>query len=234
MRRLHTRYLPWAILIVFGGCVTTLWAMGALGTVRPAATIPARESGDGASGKPDHALEKHYVTPRQLAEVNVVVNQTVTLGQATDPEGRSLGWDKLSGGQPVVLVFLKEGCPCNVDFEPFFQRVERLYRGAVRFAGVIDAGPDAARRYARQQQVPYPVLADPGRDVIRRCRAENGGYVVLLSPSGAIDGAWPGCSADTLRALGRRIARLAGLEERPLDVNGMSDALLTGCPFAVR
>jgi hypothetical protein len=230
MRMPDARYLPWALLTAGGGFVMILWGMGALG-VAPALPGPAQASVNAVPRALDHAREKHYVTPRQVAGANALVNRAVSLGRTTDQDGRGLGWDELSGGRPVVLVFLKEGCPCNLDFEPYFQRVERLYRGAVRFAAVIDAGPTAAHRYARLQQVPYPVLADPGRDIIRRCHAENGGYAVLLSADGVIDGAWPGCSPDTLRALGRRIARLAGLEERSLDVAGMSDALLTGCPF---
>lgn len=230
MRIPGSRYLPWAILTAFGGFVATLWTMGALRAARP--PLPGLErAAENGVPRTDHTPEKHYVTPRQLAEANALVNRTISVTRATDQDGRGLGWDELSRGQPVVLVFLKEGCPCNEDFEPFFQRVERLYRGKVRFAGVMDAGTEAARRYARQQQVPYPVLADPGREIIRACRAENGGYVVLLTSAGVIDGSWPGCSADTLRALGRRIARLAGLEERPLDVTGMSGAFTTGCPF---
>ena len=55
--------------------------------------------------------------------------------------------------------------------------------------------------------------------------------MVLLTPGGVIDGFWPGCSADTMRQLGRRVARLAGVEERPLDVSVMPASLTTGCPF---
>lgn len=227
---LDSRYLPWTILTALAISGAALWMTGGLGATRPPLPVSVLAA-ESAARTPNHAREKHYVTSRQLAEANGMVNRKVSLERATDQEGHCLAWDELSGGQPVVLVFLKEGCPCNTDFEPFFQRVERLYRGKVRFAGVIDAGTEVARCYARQHQVPYPILADPGRAIIRRCGAENGGYVVLLTPQGLIDGSWPGCSADTLRALGQRIARLTGLKERSLDVTGMSDALLTGCPF---
>jgi hypothetical protein len=119
-----------------------------------------------------------------------------------------------------------------VEFEPFFHRLERRYRGLVRFFGVIDGDRNVARRYALANQVPYPVLADPHRSIIIRFKAENGGYVVLLRPTGEVDTLWPGCSAEMMRELACRIGALAGVKERTLDVGGMPAVLTTGCPFA--
>jgi peroxiredoxin len=198
---------------------------------------PGRSDGSGShQGSRIKAIVReertiHYVTPRQVAKSNAMVRQAVTGVDATDQEGTRRDWSAISGGQPVVLVFVKEGCPCNVEFEPFFQRVEHLYRGKVRFAAVIDGDDAAARAYAAELKTPYPVLADPNRELIRRFKAENGGYVALLTSDATIDGVWPGCSADGLRDLGRRIARLSGVQERPLDTSGMPGPLITGCPF---
>jgi hypothetical protein len=160
-----------------------------------------------------------------------MVDRAVDGLTATGPDGRPLAWDDLCGGRPLALIFIKDGCPCSAEVEPFFHRVGRLYLGEARFAGVIDAGPDAARRYAAEQGVPHPVLADPARQLIGRFGVETACCVVLLTPDGVIDGSWPGCSADTMQQLGRRVARLAGVEERPLDVTGMPASLTTGCPF---
>ena len=173
----------------------------------------------------------HYVTPRQVFDANATVRSAVNDVSAVDQCGTRRDWAALGGGLPVVLVFARKGCPCNVEFEPFFQRVERLYRGKVRFAAVIDADVEEARSYQAELNVPYPVLADPDRELIRRFKVENGGYVVLLANDATIDGAWPGCSADGLRELGRRIARLSGVDERPFDTRDMPGALITGCPF---
>lgn len=133
----------------------------------------------------------------------------------------------------MVLVFIKHGCPCSIEFEPYFHRVAQVYRGVVRFAGVIDADLDASRRYAAEQHVPYPVFADADRKIIRRFGAKNGCYVSLLTPEGVIDGYWPGSSADALQELGRRIAKLTHVEERSLDVTGMPKALTSGCHFGI-
>src|SRR5262245_9920469 len=62
--------------------------------------------------------EKHYVTPRQLTSAGSLAERRVG-GLAT--------------GKPLALLFLKHGCPCNDDFEPFFQRLRRAYGDRVDF-----------------------------------------------------------------------------------------------------
>lgn len=217
---------PWLIL-AFLACLAAGWRYG-----RPARPDVARTPA-GSVRKVGLASDRvvHYVTPRQLLASNAMIARRLADLRATDHDGARRDWPALSAGQAVVFVFVKAGCPCNVEFEPFFRRVERLYHGSVRFAAVIDGDVEAARAYADELKVPYPVLADPEHALIRRFGAENGGYVALLARDGTIEGFWPGCSADGLRDLGRRIARLAAIEERPLDLSGLSRPLVTGCPF---
>jgi peroxiredoxin len=227
---LNSRYYPWLILGGVGALLLVLWVTGK-GTVGAAPAAPLRDVEKATSGASDHLGEKHFVTPRQLADSNAMVSRVVDGLEATGHDGRRRRWADLSSGQPVVVVFIKDGCPCSVEFEPFFQRVAALYGGQVRFVGVIDASLQAARQCAADQHVPYPILADPDRRIIRRLDARHGGYVALLTAEGVIDGFWPGCSVATMTELGRGIARLAGVPERPLDVTGMPGPLTTGCPF---
>jgi peroxiredoxin len=219
---LASRYLPWLVLTVGGGLLLAFWVLVPLRTKAHTSTVDRG---------PNHDREKHYVNPRQLADANDMVQRAAGEVSATVQNGRRVNWDELSGGRPVVLLFIKEGCPCSAEVEPFFQRVERLYANDARFAGLIDAGTKGAAHYATEHSVRRPVLADPEKLLIRQFRVKNSCYVVLLTPGGVIDGCWPGCSADTMRQLGRRIAGLAGVAERPLDVSGMPASLTTGCPF---
>jgi peroxiredoxin len=219
-----SRYSPWIMLAAGAGLLIAFWAVGALQT-------SVAKPGQPATRGPDHAREKHFVSPRQLADSNSMVQRQAGDFWAAAQDGRRMDWDDLSGGRPVVLIFIKESCPCSVEVEPFFQRVEKLYAREARFAGVIDAGTEVAARYAIEQGVTHPILADPEQRLIHRFRAKNACYVLLLTPGGVIDGFWPGCSADTMRQLGRRVAKLAGVEERPLDVSVMPASLTTGCPF---
>ena len=76
------------------------------------------------------------------------------------------------------------------------------------------------------------MLADPEQVLISRFRVENGAYVGLMTPAGVLDTLWPGCSAEMMRDLSRRIAARAGVEEQPVATSGLPDVLTTGCPFA--
>jgi hypothetical protein len=215
--------LPTAILAV----LLTAWAGTYWTTCRRSAEPPL-------SSRPPRSpqYEKHYVTPQQLAAAGAMSAQSPGLVATIAHDGRRRTWQELSGGDPVVVVFIKKGCPCNVEFEPFFHRLYRAYRRSVRFIGVIDGGVDTARRYAEDNQVPYLVLADPERVLISRFRAENGAYVALVTSAEVLDTLWPGCSAEMMRELSRRIAELAGVEEQPIETTDLPAALTTGCPFA--
>jgi peroxiredoxin len=212
-------YVPWAVASMFG-------AIGAA-FLRAGPEVAPPPSASAQRGPP-----VHYVAPSQLVESNAMVRRVVDDLEGEAHDGRRLRWAQISGGLPVVIVFIKSGCPCSIDFEPYFHRVEASYRGVVRFVGVIDASIDAARRYATEQHVPYPILADPSRSIIRRFDAKNGCYVALLSAKGVIDGYWPGSSAEALHELGHRIATMTHTSERALDVSGMPNALTTGCHYA--
>jgi hypothetical protein len=180
----------------------------------------------------------HYVTPRQLTDSAAVATTAVPFFTATTDRDQSFTWPLPHDRRPLLLVFIKEGCPCNVELEPFFHRLERSYADVVRIAGVIDADVRTARHYAEANATPYPILADPQRQIIHRLRAENGAYVALLAlpgigvPAGpTIDSLWPGCSGEMFIQMSRRIAATAGVAERPLDVSGLPSAAVTGCPF---
>jgi hypothetical protein len=183
--------------------------------------------------------EVHYVTPRQLTDTAALATTTVPVLTATTDRDQSFTWPLPDDRRPLLLVFIKQGCPCSVELEPFFHRLERAYSDVVRVAGVIDAEVPTARRYAEANATPYPILADPQRQLIHRLRAENGAYVALLAlpgvgaPAGpAIDSLWPGCSAEMFTQMGRRIAVTVGVAERSLVVSDLPSAAVTGCPFA--
>jgi hypothetical protein len=179
---------------------------------------------------PGPAIKKHYVTPAQLTESGALAGRSVPSMSDLARNGTVSTWWG-NGARPMVLIFIRRDCPCNVEFEPYFHKLACRYRDVAEFVGVIDAGADAARAYATANKTPYRVLADPDRVIIDRFEAKNGCYVALVRPDGTIDTLWPGCSAQMMRELGHRIAELGAVVQRPIDVAGMPGALTTGCPF---
>jgi hypothetical protein len=218
--------MKWQLPAALVAVLLTAWAA--------ACWTMGRGSAPGPSSGPFRpaSSDKHFVTPQQLVAAGTMSERTLAPIPAVAHDGRRHQWMDLAGGQPVVVVFIKKGCPCNVEFEPFFHRLERAYRGSARLVGVIDGPVEAARHYAEANRAPYLILADPERALISRFRAENGAYVALLTPAGVLDTLWPGCSAQMMRELSRRLAELAGIAEQPIDTAGLPDVLTTGCPFA--
>jgi peroxiredoxin len=178
------------------------------------------------------ALKKHYVTPTELVACGDMADRSLGSFSAIAHDGAKFTWPGQGRARPLVLLFIKRDCPCSVEFEPFFHRLEQRYRDIADFVGVIDADANQARAYAEANQVPYRVLADPERTIITRFEARNGGYVALLKSGGEVDTLWPGCSVEMMRELGRHIAVLGAVTERPVDVSGMPQVLTTGCPFS--
>lgn len=189
--------------------------------------------------------EVHYVTPRQLTDSAALSATAVSGVTAITDRGQQFTWPRSDESRPLLLIFIKSGCPCSVEMEPFFHRLCHAYADVASFAGVIDADVDTARKYAAANGTPYPILADAKRKIIDQMRAENGVYVALivaensLHPSlkkhtqaePAIDTLWPGCSTKVFAEMGERIAKTTGVTERPLDVSDLPGALVTGCPF---
>jgi hypothetical protein len=175
---------------------------------------------DSCEGLSNSTSSRRYVTWTQLQESSALI-------------GRPMGGAALSSGRPVLLVFVKSGCPCSVEFEPYFHRLYEAYGGAVRVFGVIDGDDSTAQRYAAANSVPYPLIADPDERLIRRFDAKNGGYAALLDAGGVVVGFWPGFSEEAMTDLGRRMSRLARVEERPIETAGLPKKLTTGCPFDV-
>jgi peroxiredoxin len=182
--------------------------------------------------RPRPGTGKHYPTPKQFIDSGAAADRHIEPFTASADDGTHYYWPAKSGSRPLVLVFIKRDCPCNVEFEPFFRRIEERYGDVADFAGVIDSDVRSARSYVLANHLSHRVLADPERAIIERFEIPNGGYVALLRPAGEIDTLWPGCSAEMICELGRRVAALASVAERPIDVSGMPRVLTTGCPFS--
>jgi peroxiredoxin len=115
--------------------------------------------------------------------------------------------------------------------QPFFNQLARAYAPSVGFLGVIDRQSEEARSWGRANQVPFPILADPDLAIVRAYGASNSAYVALIDKRHQIEKFWPGVSEGMLDDLNQRLARLAGIEPRPIDASEAPEDLYSGCPF---
>ena len=178
--------------------------------------------------------KKHYVTPAQLVESAPWPTGMSSRFRLRRAMGRIFTWSGMSRA-PDRLSWSSSGRTARVVWSSSHSSIGWAcrYHDVAEFAGVIDAGCDAALAYASANKTPYRVLADPDREIIDRFGAKNSGYVALLRPGGAIESVWPGCSAEMMRALGR-LALPSWAPSRsivPSMSPGCPEALTTGCPF---
>ena len=132
---------------------------------------------------------------------------------------------------PVVLVFIKDGCPCSVSAEAYFNQLHAAYRGKIRFVGVIDGDPKTARKWGAIQGVPFPIVPDPKLDLMQSYGATNSAYVALIDRAGRIEEFWPGYSVSMLRDLNSKMSKLAHLETESIETPDAPEDLYSGCPF---
>ena len=178
--------------------------------------------------------EKHLVTPAMLAVTDAMATIPAPSSRATGTDGVAYDLGELARSGPLVLVFIKHDCPCSVDAQRFFNRLQTVYGKEVRFLGVIDRDADGGRAWGQQNRTTFPLLADPEAAIARAYKAESSAYMAVVAKGGTIDHLYPGYSSTMLAEASERIARLAGVTPRPVDAEGAPDELSTGCPFDLR
>lgn len=175
--------------------------------------------------------QKHTATAEMLAKAAAQEKQVAPSFRAEADDGRTYALADLAQAGPLALIFIKDGCPCSVAAGPYYGRLAESYGSRVRFFGVIDGDIEVARRWARANHVPFPILCDPGLRIVREYKAENSAYFAIIAPGGAIDRYWPGYSAEMLKEASAHLSRLASEEPKPIDLTDAPDDLYTGCPF---
>lgn len=173
----------------------------------------------------------HRATPEMIAAAKAMASREAPSFRAVASDGETYSLTDLAREGPLALLFIKDGCPCSREAEPFFDRLYEAYGKRVRFFGVIDGDVAVARRWAAENRVPFPILSDPDLKVVREYKAENSAYAALVARGGTIDQYWPGYSAGMLKEAGERLARLAGVGIKTIDVADAPDQLYSGCPY---
>ncbi|MDG3005179.1 peroxiredoxin family protein [Paludisphaera mucosa] len=174
---------------------------------------------------------EHAATPAMIAAAGSMERRAAPAFRAVADDGETYTLRDLAEQGPLALVFIKVGCPCSVAARPFYDRLHQAYGSRVRFFGVIDGDADVAREWSRANRLSFPILCDPGLQIVREYRAENSAYFAIISKGGAIERYWPGYSVGMLNEANERLARLAGVEAMPFDATDAPVEIYSGCPF---
>lgn len=177
------------------------------------------------------ALVRHPVTTQMWQTAKTLESVAAPAFRLKDASGKEYDFASLSKGRPVVLYFIKDGCPCSIDVEPLLQKMAKSYGDAVQFVGVLNGGPEVAAKWQTVARTPYPVLLDPEVKTMRAFKAERSTYTALIKPDGTIVRLWPGYSADMLKELNAAVAKQANVDAKPYDPAYAPQRITSGCSF---
>ncbi|MFQ3587671.1 MAG: redoxin domain-containing protein [Fimbriimonadaceae bacterium] len=173
---------------------------------------------------------KHPVTDKMLEVTGRMASVAAPLFEAQAADGRTVRLaDLLGRGKPIVMISVLDGCPCNTDAQPLFNRLYDRYRHAAHFLNVIASPIEKAQIWAHEHDLQYPILADPDLKILRPYKSERSVYVTLIRPDGGIDKMWPGYSADMLIELDTKLAQITGLDVPRFDPLYAPTKLSSGC-----
>jgi len=173
---------------------------------------------------------KHLVTPRMAEGSRGMVLRQAPEFTMKATDGADYCLRELIRQGPVLLTFIKIGCPCSEAAQPYFNRLRAAYPHA-KILGVIDGELGPANLWGQKIRVSYPLLLDPDLQLVRAYGVENTAYVVLVDQKGQITMHWPGYSASMLQELGATLARLTRSAVRPIDTLDAPVEFYSGCPY---
>lgn len=183
-------------------------------------------------GMADPEAKKHLVTDAMTEKAKQQELKPAPEFDLTDPvSGKQISLKQLAGEKPVVVYFIKEGCPCSQTYEPFIQEFASNYADVAHVVGIIDGDADTARRWSSRYVNRYPIANDPTNATMIRWGATNSAFTALVDQQGKLVAYWPGYSRWMLEEMSQKLAELAGVPRRRLAVLDAPSQLYTGCSF---
>ena len=183
-------------------------------------------------GLADPDAKKHLVTDSMKKKAMEQEKKTAPDFDLTDPAtGKRMSLKELTSSKPVVLYFIKDGCPCSQTYEPFIQEFASNYADIAHVVGIIDGDADTARRWSSRYVNAYPIINDPTNATMIRWGATNSAFTALVDKEGRLAAYWPGYSRWMLEEMSQKLAEMAGVPRRRLAVVDAPSQLYTGCSF---
>jgi len=182
-------------------------------------------------GLADPEARKHLVTEPMTQKAVERQDKPAPEIALTDSAGKPIVLKDLCAEKPVIVYFIKDGCPCSETYEPFIQELARTYQDMATVVGVIDGTRETAAAWSSRFVNPYPIAFDPSNETMARWGATNSAYTALVDREGRLVAYWPGYSRWMLEELSQKLSELTGTPRRRLAVLDAPSKLYTGCSF---
>ena len=178
------------------------------------------------------ALEpRHPVTLKMAQDAKAVIGEPAPEIDLPDTDGKQVKLSELVNQTPVVVITLKDGCPCTIESQPFFNDLAEKYKGKVQFLGVTDGTKYKASKYKDDFSVPFPIVTEPGTHTFEAFQSPRSVYFTLVKKGGAVRKLWPGYSKKTLDEFNQALAQESGIPTPKLDTTMAPDKESSGCKF---
>lgn len=185
-----------------------------------------------ASNQPNLATgPRHPITTEMAKDAEARPGQPAPEIRLPDADGNEQTLTKFLETGPVLLVMVKDGCPCNLESQEFFNQISRNYVGKATVVGVMDADKLVASKYRDDLNVPFPILTETTGATFKTYRAEQSVYTFLIGKDGILKKVWPGYSAAMLIEANELLASESGVPSKELDVTRAAKEMTSGCYF---
>lgn len=179
---------------------------------------------------PSFREPRHPVTAAMVSATAACEGKPAPLFEARTWDGRPLRLRDLLG-KPVVLIAVKDGCPCSYESQPYFNQLAHGYEERAVFLGAIQGDAALAKKWMSDLEVPYEVAPDPDKKLLKAYRAPRSVYVTLIGKDGIVLRMWPGWSKAMLEEMNRLIAAETGATPVNLNLAGAPIKPNSGCEF---
>ena len=114
---------------------------------------------------------------------------------------------------PVLLIAIKDGCPCSSRMQPIMNSLYSRHKNNAQFIGFINGGMEIAKEYVIDTQANFPIIPDEKLEVIKKCSFKRSAYMALINQKNSIEKIWPGYSKDILLEIDNKLSQLTGQKQ---------------------
>lgn len=172
---------------------------------------------------------RHPVTDKMEGVTNGMAAQKAPEFKLKDVNGKEWALVDLVKTGPVVVISIKDECPCSVDSQPLFNEIAKRFEGKATFVGLFNETAEKAKTYIKNNSVSFPVLIDASLDAFKAYKAERSVYVTYINPKGEIVKMWPGYWDKMLLELDGFLSKDTGITPEPFDPKYAPVAKSSGC-----
>lgn len=176
-------------------------------------------------------VPRHPVTPGMAAAAAAKSGKTLDTIVLPDETGKEHSLKDMYTARPTVVIGVKDGCPCNLEAQPFLNQISGHFGEKVSFVGIMDADAKVARLFKNSLKVEYPILVSKDMTPFRTLGTEQSVYTTLINTDGKVVKQWPGYNQEMLNQLNAELARLTESKPAVLDLKGAPTEMTSGCYF---